>query len=301
MSSRRTLGVGAIALATIGFGSGPVVAAMAPVDTGTIVVLRFIIAAPLLIAVLMLSGRRLSFRDLLRGLPGGVLLPLQVGLFFGAARLTSVADATFIMSLQPLLIFLVAPRLLGEPVTRWDYVLGLSGVCGVGLVVFGSARTGLFHPVGELLAIANLLAWTAYLLVSKWARSGAEPIGAMEYQTAVNLIGALVMLAVWPFVPPALASIALPGWVAILFLVLVPGVVAHVLNTWAQRHVSQTTGSVILQAQPAVAAIGAALFLGQPFGPVSAAGGALVLGAAVLSALSGVLPLRPSKTERIST
>jgi drug/metabolite transporter (DMT)-like permease len=209
-----------------------------------------------------------------------VLLPLQVWLFFGSARLTSVADATFIMSLQPIIMFGVTPRLFREKVAPSTTLWGIVGIAGVGLVVYGSARSGTAHLVGEVLAFVNLVVWAGYLLASKWARSGEEPIGALEYQTAVNMVGAMVMGAAALFVVPDVGAIGATGWLAIAYLTVIPGVLAHVLNTWAQRYVDQSLSSVILLGQPVVAAMGAAALLKQPITLPAAAGGMLVLAAA---------------------
>src|SRR5437588_2532362 len=66
---------------------------------------------------------------------------------------------------------------------------------GVVVVVFGSAQTPSWSLTGDVLAVAALLAWTAYFIAGKQARSGAH-VDAVEYVTAISLIAALVVSGV---------------------------------------------------------------------------------------------------------
>jgi drug/metabolite transporter (DMT)-like permease len=275
--SRSTAAAAAVALATVAFGSGPVAAAMTPASAGTITVARFVLAVPLLFAALQLGGQRLSLPTLRRCVPGGILLPLQVGLFFEASRLTSVADATFIMSLQPLLMLLATPRLFREGISRAIVGWTLAGIAGVGLVIFGSVQTGTADLAGELVAVANLVVWTAYLLASKWARSGEAPLDALSYQCGVNAVGALLMVITATVLRFDVSSVPATGWLGIVFITASTGVVGHVLNTWSQRYLAQTVSSVILLLQPVVAMLGAAAFLHQPLTVWATVGAAIVI------------------------
>ncbi|MEN3281497.1 MAG: hypothetical protein V7607_2637 [Solirubrobacteraceae bacterium] len=268
-------------LATTAFGTAPVVATMIAVPAAAVVGLRFLFGAPLMLLVVLAGRRRLTPADLRHSALGGLLLPIHVLLFYMAARRTSVADVTFIMSLQPVLIFAAAPRLLGERVSSELAALGALGIVGVGLVVYGSSRSGLAHPLGEALAVANLLVWTSYLLASKRARRDGC-VQALQYQACVNAVGAVVMAVVLFAVRPDLGGGATSDWIAIVYLTAIPGVAAHVLNNWAQRYIDQSAASVILLGQPVLAGAGAAAFLDQPMGPLSLVGGLCVVAAAAV-------------------
>src|SRR5207248_795497 len=109
----------------------------------------------------------------------------DIALFFTAVKHTTVANASMISALQPALVLLVAGRLFGERVTGTDVVWTLVALAGVVVVVFGSATTPSWSPVGDLLAVATLVAWTGYFIAGKQARAHFD---AIEYVTAMSIV-----------------------------------------------------------------------------------------------------------------
>src|SRR5437667_79246 len=87
------------------------------------------------------------------------------------------------------LIPLVAGRLFGERVTRRELLWVAVSVAGVVVFVLASSGTPAWSLRGDLLAVASLLVWTAYFLVSKRVR---QRVGTVEYMTTVTLVAALV-------------------------------------------------------------------------------------------------------------
>lgn len=284
---RESAGAATLA-ATCALGIGPVIAALIAAPTETIIALRFVLAAPIFLVLLRSTRLRLTRRHLWACLPGGILLPVQVGLFFAAARTTSVADATFLMSLQPVLMLVLAGSLLKERVSTTTKLCAVGGVAGIGLVVSGSAMSGTFRLEGGLLGFGSLLTWTAYLIVSKRARADDDAPAALQYQAGVNLIGAGIWaVAIMVFrIPVVVSASALAG---IGYLTLVTGVIGHGLITWSQRHLDQSVISTILLMQPVVSALGGAFVLGQPLTLWSGLGAVLVVG-------SGVVALKQART-----
>src|SRR5439155_26864399 len=104
-----------------------------------------------------------------------------------------VADVLTISALQPALTLLVAGRLFGESVTRREVSLTAVSIAGVVLVTVGASGTPVWSLRGDLLAVAALLCWTAYFLISKRVR-GRVP--ALEYMTAVTFTAALLVTPV---------------------------------------------------------------------------------------------------------
>jgi drug/metabolite transporter (DMT)-like permease len=278
LEGRAVEGGWAIGLATAAFGTGPVVANLVAAPAFTIVLLRFVLAAALMGVALAVARRPVTMLDVRRSVPGGLLLTAQVIVLVMAVRHTSVADATFIMSLQPMLVLLVAPRMFGERRSWRLAAYAALGIGGVALVVYSSSRVGIAHGTGELLAVLNVLMWTAYLLSSKLARRDGR-VEALQYQACVNTVGAVALLVLAPVIGARLTGLGGDDWLAIAYLTLV-GTAAHVLVNWAQRYVDLSVASLILLAQPVVATFGAAVMLDQRIAPVGIVGGGCVLFAA---------------------
>src|SRR5205085_2491619 len=72
------------------------------------------------------------------------------------------------------------------------------------------------------------------------------------------------------------------GWVIILALTLLNGVIAHQLAIWAHGHISLLTMSLMTLAIPVGAAAAGALFIDEPLTLVQVGGMAIVLGALAL-------------------
>ena len=90
--------------------------------------------------VLRARGTRLSTNALRVSLVGGVSLGCDLVFFFTAVKATTIANATVIAALQPLLALVFAPRLFGERFRRSDAGLAIVAVGGVVIVMFGFSR-----------------------------------------------------------------------------------------------------------------------------------------------------------------
>ena len=125
---------------------------------------------PLVAILLLASGRRLYWPVLWRCLPGGLLLCGDIALFFSAVKLTSIADATMIGALQPVLVLFIAKPLFNERVSPVDMAWTALVVVGMAAVVLGQGQA-IAHDqvIGDLLAVGALCCWTSYWLLSKRA------------------------------------------------------------------------------------------------------------------------------------
>jgi drug/metabolite transporter (DMT)-like permease len=233
---------------------------------------RLWIGAAIMLAVLYATGRRLSWSTVRRVAPSGVLFGANLAFFFAALKATSVADVLIIAALQPALTLLVAGRLFGERVTTQHLVWTGVSLVGVALVIVGSSGSPAWSLRGDLLAVGALLAWTTYWLLSKRVR---QTVPAFEYMTAVTVAAAVVVT------PLALLSgqglrVRWQDW--LWLLVFVAGAQAgHTLLAWSHAQVDVSVSSVLILAEPVIAAVAALVFLGEPLAWLSVAGGLIAV------------------------
>jgi len=71
-------------------------------------------------------------------------------------------------------------------------------------------------------------------------------------------------------------------WLRVGALAIGSGLMGHGLNTWALGHVDVGLASVIGLGEPVLAALGAAVFLSEPLGPVQVTGIAIVIAAVAI-------------------
>lgn len=268
-------GFGAIFGAVTLMGLGSVVAKAADIAGPVLAFNRALGAAVLYVVAFVALGGRISVSSLKTAAPGGLVFGLQLCLFFSSIQLTTVANATMLIALQPVVILLFFSKRFGEPVTQREVLLSSVAFLGVGLVVFGSTASPSWSPLGDLLGVGALTTWTFYFVFSKRAR---ESLGAVEYQGLSLLFSAAVLL------PVALVFSGTldpgPGkWWWIPAMVAVPGS-GHMLMNWAHPRVKISLVSEMTLLSPVIAVGVAALVLdGETVNPLQLTGMAIVLGA----------------------
>lgn len=271
-ADQRTGGLAAAAAGAAAWGFTGIFVKLSALSPLVLSCYRLWLGVLLMFLLLGARGRWITWQILWRSIPSGLLLCVDITLFFGALRYTSVAVASVIGALQPALVLLVAGRWFDERVGRagvaWT-VLAVAGVAAVAAA--GAGRSDLF---GDALAVGSLLAFTGYWLVSKRVR--AEGMGASEYTSAVLLVAAVVVTPVALLSGEKLTPARPTDWLWVALLSLVPGA-GHLLFNWAHRFVEVSVSSVIGTGNPVVASVAALMILGQPLTALQVVGGVVAV------------------------
>ena len=154
---------------------------------------RLLLGAVLYGLVLYAGGRRISLHTVRLVAPAGVVLGLQIGVFFVALHSTTVANATTIGALQPIVLLVVASRRFREPVGRWLVGGAVVAIGGVTLVMFGAGAGMGLNLRGDLLALVSMFLFSAYFALVKDVR---HRVDTFTLQTTSMAVGALVLLPV---------------------------------------------------------------------------------------------------------
>jgi len=270
----------AAALAAVGFSSSAVVAPFA-YEAGstpmTIIALRLVPIA--LAMVLLLRGRllaRLSARQAVALVAAGLGLFLAgFGSLSAAARLP-VSLAVLILYTFPLMVAAAVPFVERRSLTRGEILAFPLAFAGLALAL-GPDLSGLdlLGLLGALLAAAAI----AVLIIVSGPLSRSLPSGVpLGLTVLVALVPAFGVLSLtggpaWPG-PPA-------GWAGVLGSGLAY-LAALALQFRAIRLVGPAATALLLNCEPLVTFVLAALLLGERLGPSQLFGGVLVL-AAVLA------------------
>ena len=248
---------------------------------------RLWMGAVIMIAVLAVTGRRLSWAIVRRAAFPGALFGVNLCFFFTALKLTSVADVLIIAALQPAITLMVAGPVFGERVTRHEVGWTAVSLGGVVLVVVASSGTPVWSLEGDLWAVAALLAWTTYWLLSKRIR---EEVPALQYMTAVTVTAAIVVTPIALLSGQSLAV----RWQDLLWLILFVAVAqgGHSLLAWSHVQMDVSISSLLILAEPVISVVAALIFLGEPLPALSIAGGLI----AVLAV--GVVIQRATRSNR---
>jgi len=110
---QSTLGLGAVGAAVTLMGIGSVLAKAAEIDGPVLGFHRAWGAAVVYGLLLLATGGRITIEKLGYAAPGGLIFGAQLALFFSAIQLTTVANATMLLALQPVVVLLFFYALLG--------------------------------------------------------------------------------------------------------------------------------------------------------------------------------------------
>jgi drug/metabolite transporter (DMT)-like permease len=238
-----------------------------------ILAVRFSLAGGLLLLGALAAGialprtRRQWVDLLLLGLCGNTL---YLGLTYLALRHLSSGMGAIIASTNPLLLALVAPRLLGEPLTPRKLAGMVLGFSGVLIAMYTRAGGQTARPGDVLLALGGVVASIASTLVYKRMRERPHAL----------MVNALQLSAAGLFcVPAALVIHGTPAvhftglvLLALAWLVLVMSIGASLLWFWLLRHGDASRVSAWYFLTPVFGLLLGALILGEHLAPLDAAG-----------------------------
>ena len=204
--------------------------------------------------------KRDIFRVVLCSMLGVVVNQL---LFVKGLSLTTVINATLLGTTIPVFTLIVSIALGFDRISLrriLGIVLAASGV--IYLVDPVRADFSAQTTLGNLLIVANSFCYGAYISISK---DLFQRYGALNVITWIFAIGAMVTVPVGFFVGSVdgVQTAGVGVWLAVLYIILVPTVVAYYLNAWALTRVSASTVSTYVYLQPLIAFGLAPLVLGE--------------------------------------
>lgn len=271
-----SLGVAAALVAMVGWSASGVITKGLDMPGMAIVLYRMWVYTAAILIILTLTGARLTPRKLLIALPGGIALGLDIALFFNAVKATTIANATIIGALQPLLTLALAPLFFGvrEKVTARELALSLVAIVGVGVVLFGSTGLPDWRPRGDILAGCGLIAWTSYFLFSKRTHGR---LTSLEYTAAAALIATLFNTPIAFASGQDLSWPAAHNWGWLLLMALGPGLIAHVFMNWSLTRIPVWLAASLSLFIPVTSTLMAWLFINEEVATLQFAGMGIVL------------------------
>jgi drug/metabolite transporter (DMT)-like permease len=258
----------------------------------TLVLLRFVLASALLIAIFVQRGsRRASPRS--SSVPSSPTTRLtvtalalgyatQATLYFSALERMDASLVALILYTYPALVSLAAAALGRDRLTLARTAALVLASCGT-LLVLGGAGAVPFDPIGVALALGSAVTYTVYILVSDVTLHRVEPLTL----TTLVMTGAAFALGARSLVTGDLDLDVRPaGWFWIVCVAVVSTVVAATAFFAGLRRTGPSTASILSTFEPVATATLATLVLGEVLTPIQLLGGGLVLASAALVQLA---------------
>lgn len=256
---------------------------------GTLLPVRFLVAAALFWALLLAGRDRTAIRavarrDVLLGLLlGAAGYAAQAGAYFAALTRIDASLLSLLVYTFPAMVAVAAIALGRERVdARRLSALGLA--CGGLVLVLAGAGTGALDALGSALGLAAAVTYSAYILISDGVAGRVAPrvLAALVCTGAATTLtaGSLLLGELRP------GDVTAAGWGWLTGLAVISTVGAINLFFAGLRRVGPTSAAILATVEPLVTILLAFLAFGEVLGGVQLLGGALVLGSVVV--LSGL-------------
>jgi drug/metabolite transporter (DMT)-like permease len=247
-------------------------------DVADYLALRFLIASAALVLVHPPAISRLSRLDRGRAVALGITYGIAQLVQTEGLRHTSASVSGFVTGMYVVFTPLLAAVILRHKIGRWAWVAVFLATVGLGVL----SLRGLSLGTGELLTLASAGLYALHIIgLGAWSTpQNAFGLSALQMIviTVVCAIGAL---------PGGFAVPAGGGdWVRVIYMALVAGALALIVQTWAQAHLAPTRAAIAMTMEPVFASGFAVLFGAESVTWRMLVGGALVVSAMYLVELA---------------
>ena len=225
----------------------------------------------------------------------GILLAFHWTTFFQSIQVSTVAIGLVSFATFPLFVVLLEALFLGEGLRLKNLLVALVTLAGAAIVAFGpglggQAAAGLagsgLAMEGVLWGLASAASFALLAILNKRSAGKLPSVAVAFYQdlSAALVLTPLALLGLGRASSLGGAAFAWPG-IQQLVLLAILGILctalAHTLFIASLRGIKARTAAVLGSLEPLYGAIFAFLLLGEIPSPWTAAGGILILGAAV--------------------
>lgn len=239
---------------------------------------RFLVAAVAMLLLFHRSLLRLSGREWGQG--------IALGLVYGVAQLlqttglehTSASISGFATGMYVVFTPLLGTVLLRQRLPSVTWIAVLLSVGGLALL----ALHGLSVSYGVWLTLASAALYGLHIVgLGAWSRPGSAFALSTVQMLMIAAVCLLATLPKGPVLPPDHGA-----WLAVVYMALIAGAGAMLVQTWAQAHLPPTRAAIVMTLEPVFAAGFAVAFGNDALTWRMLGGGALILAAMYLVELA---------------
>lgn len=278
MTTRRTtlLATGGLLAVTASWGSTffLIKDLLDRVPTLDFLAVRFLIAGLVMLAVAHRSVLALDRTALQRAVVlGGLYGVAQILQTAGLAH-TPASVSGFITGMYVVFTPLLAALLLRTRITALTWGAVVLAAAGLGVLTLQGLSVG----YGEALTLVASAIYALHIVALGAWSNARDALGLSVVQLLVIALVCLAATAPDGVVLPDRTS----DWLSVVYMALVAGAGALVVQTWAQAHLPPTRTALVMSMEPVFATLFAVLFGGEDPTVRMAVGGSMVLAAMLL-------------------
>lgn len=193
----------------------------------------------------------------------GVNLALVNVTFYWALDLLGVGPGATIQFLAPIMVLIWMRVVRGHPVSPFVWIAAVGAVTGVGMVTRAWALET-SDVLGVASGLASAVLFAAYLLYGEYLGESYKPLQIAVWGFLFASLLWIVVLPPWTFPRDVPAA----AWRDLLIIGVFGTALPFIIEFQALRMVASGVVGVVATAEPAIAAVTAAVILGQQLAPV---------------------------------
>ncbi len=233
---------------------------------------RFLISTVVLVLVFR-RALRMSRRTFWHGVCLGVLWAVAQLLQTTGLEETSASISGFVTGLYVVFTPVLGFLLLRSRITRWIWLAVVLATAGLAALTIRPSAGGI--GAGELLTVASALVYALHIVaLGHWTTEAEAPSLTIAQAVAMTVVFFGVAIPGGVQVPTTATD-----WLWMVYLAVICGAVALLIQTWAQSHVEASKAAVIMCSEPLWATFFAILFGGEHLTPLFVLGALAILGA----------------------
>jgi drug/metabolite transporter (DMT)-like permease len=280
----RLIGVLLVSLSAACFGTNAIFAHLA-YDAGTnsvtFLFIRFLIASPFMVLIMMVRGLSIPRGKLLLSLAliGGIGLSGTTLCFYTAIQLAPVNLVVVIAYMYPTIVTLLSAVFLRQPITGHKIVALLMTFIGI-LFTIGLNGGGYF--LGVILAITTAIFYSLYLIFGSLSIQKAGPFSA----STVIILSSTLIFGIVVGVQGVKLPMNVSGWLAIIAGALISTVLGLVTFFAGLKRIDTANAAIVSTFEVVVAVGLAIIILGETISLPKILGACMVISAVVILAKS---------------
>lgn len=174
--------------------------------------------------------------------------------FFDGLKLTVPIHASVIMTLTPMVTFILAVIFLKKTIYRSQIVGVIIGWFGAAWMILNGQKLHFDQEIiiGDVLIIANAVSFSIFLILATELMLKYSPFTVMRWIFTIGLI--IILPLAWPYLGDTpWATFGRPVWVSLAYILIFTTVLAYLFNTVALKRLSPTVVSAYIYLQPILA------------------------------------------------
>jgi len=241
--------IGLVAIST-----SPVIAKMLPLVPATVIAFwRMAIASALLwVYSVFFSYKSVKSNNSILVYLAGASLAMHFIFWFGALKLTSIANTTVLGIVAPAFTLLIEKLFYGKKIGAFSSIALI--IVFIGCVIVQGSDLGSFsgEGLGNIMAIVSAVFLGIVFLIGSKAR---QEIGVLTYTKNLFSVSALVLLSCSLLLNNPIFNYSINNYFWLCMLGVVPTLIGHTIFSYSIKYVSPTIITSIPLGEPIIASI----------------------------------------------